>query len=130
MAGICGRSIMQTCVSENTQTSVSTSIKTVQYNTSTKVTWSTLVTKSCPLADYRVQYTTETTNTETQTHDIYNRLSIKREVKELGLEMMLESGDVCNVPNVCVQTVPKQNKSITCHSVNHLSLSHHVNHLS
>jgi len=31
------------------------------------------------------------------------RLSIKTEVKEVGLEMTLENEDVRNVPNVCWQ---------------------------
>jgi len=36
------------------------------------------------------------------------RLSIKIEVKKVGLEMILEFRDVCNVPNVCWQRVPNR----------------------
>jgi len=36
------------------------------------------------------------------------RLSIKIEVRKVGLEMMREFRDVCNVPSVCWQRVPNR----------------------
>jgi len=62
--------------------------------------------------------------------NINARLSIKIEVKKVGLEMTLEFTDVCNVPNVYWQRVPNRWTSHWKHAISLVFSARHSKHIT